>query len=174
MAIVTTDNQNYSNIAEAIRSKTGGVTKYRPDQMAAAISGIQTGVSVQKKQGTLTTNSSGAFSFDVGFVPDLVIIWPDTIYTESGNSYEMQLAFDFTARKYQQYIADTVVNVPNGFYHIGNFKRNNSSVSGTMYNVSYTFERSPLGNKTLNYMDTFSGHSGLRADAQCSTCIEHL
>lgn len=43
MALVTTDNANYSAIAEAIRAKTGGTDTYTPDQMAAAIRGIQAG-----------------------------------------------------------------------------------------------------------------------------------
>lgn len=43
MAIVTTDNRYYSEIAAAIREKAGGSAKYLPSQMAAAIKGIQAG-----------------------------------------------------------------------------------------------------------------------------------
>jgi hypothetical protein len=43
MAIVTTDNRYYSEIASAIREKTGGSALYTPAQMAAAIKSIQGG-----------------------------------------------------------------------------------------------------------------------------------
>lgn len=43
MAIVTTDNAHYRDIAEAIREKVGGTSLYKPAEMAAAIRAIQTG-----------------------------------------------------------------------------------------------------------------------------------
>lgn len=43
MAIVTTDNRHYADIAAAIRAKSGVQNQYRPDQMAAAIEAIPTG-----------------------------------------------------------------------------------------------------------------------------------
>ena len=110
------------------------------------------GLAVKQKEGSFTTNSSGAFSFDVGFVPDLVIIWPDETYTTGGKTYEAQLSFDFTARKYQQYTALAIVPVPEGFYQIDKFIRNSSTVSGTLYGISFSFETTPLSNKTLDYL----------------------
>ena len=110
------------------------------------------GLAVQQKEGSFTTNSSGAFTFNVGFVPDLVIIWPDEIHTAGGKSYEAQLSFDFTARKYQQYTALAIVPVSEGFYQIDNFTRNSSTVSGTLYGISFSFENTPLPDKTLDYL----------------------
>lgn len=43
MAIITTDNQYYSAIADAIRAKNGAETTYKPAEMAAAISALPTG-----------------------------------------------------------------------------------------------------------------------------------
>ena len=43
MAIVTTDNSHYGDIAAAIREKAGGTALYKPAEMAAAIRAIQTG-----------------------------------------------------------------------------------------------------------------------------------
>ena len=43
MAIVTTDNQHYTDIAAAIRSKNGTETLYKPSEMAAAIQAISGG-----------------------------------------------------------------------------------------------------------------------------------
>ena len=42
MAIVTTDNAHYGDIAAAIREKAGGTALYKPSEMAAAIRAIQT------------------------------------------------------------------------------------------------------------------------------------
>lgn len=43
MAVVLTDDAHYQAIAEAIRSKNGEATKYKPAEMAAAIAQIETG-----------------------------------------------------------------------------------------------------------------------------------
>lgn len=43
MAIVTTDNQYYTAIANAIRGKNGTETTYKPAEMAAAITAIPSG-----------------------------------------------------------------------------------------------------------------------------------
>lgn len=43
MAIVTTDNQYYTAIADAIRSKNGSSTLYKPAEMASAITALPTG-----------------------------------------------------------------------------------------------------------------------------------
>lgn len=40
MAIITTDNQHYTDIANAIRSAAGSSAQYKPSEMAAAISGL--------------------------------------------------------------------------------------------------------------------------------------
>lgn len=40
MAIITTDNQHYTDIANAIRSAAGSSVQYKPSEMAAAISGL--------------------------------------------------------------------------------------------------------------------------------------
>ena len=43
MAIIVTDSQHYADIASAIRDKVGVETKYKPSEMATAISAIETG-----------------------------------------------------------------------------------------------------------------------------------
>jgi len=42
MGLITTDSQNYINIANAIRSKTGTTSTFLPSEMASAISSIST------------------------------------------------------------------------------------------------------------------------------------
>ena len=51
MAIVTTDNKHYTNIAEAIRSKTNGEETYKPEQM---VDGINKVYKAGKKAGNET------------------------------------------------------------------------------------------------------------------------
>ena len=53
MATVLTDNQNYSNIADAIRGKLGVETTYLPSEMADAIDNIEIPTLSQK---TVTAN----------------------------------------------------------------------------------------------------------------------
>lgn len=40
MALILTDDQNYKNIAAAIREKNGSTTTYAPGEMAAAVEGL--------------------------------------------------------------------------------------------------------------------------------------
>ena len=40
MALILTDDQNYKNIAAAIREKNGSTTTYAPGEMAAAVGGL--------------------------------------------------------------------------------------------------------------------------------------
>lgn len=53
MAIVTTDNTNYTNIAAAIRAKNGTETQYTPSEMAAAITALPSGGGVITDQDIL-------------------------------------------------------------------------------------------------------------------------
>lgn len=66
MAIVTTDNQHYTDIAAAIRSKNGTETQYKPSEMAAAIQAISGG-SGSVLWPDFTTEDDGATRLCVGF-----------------------------------------------------------------------------------------------------------
>lgn len=67
--IVLTDRDNYTNIANAIRSKLGTTTKYTPAQMPGAIQGIVTGGATPTYQDLTTTlNSIGqTFTPSLGY-----------------------------------------------------------------------------------------------------------
>lgn len=58
MAIVYTDSANYSDIADAIRSKNGTQNTYKPEDMADAIDAIPTGVT---PTGTMSITSDGTY-----------------------------------------------------------------------------------------------------------------
>lgn len=57
-----------------------------------------TGVNVQVKTGSSTTNSSGNLTVNCGFKPDLVV-FHTTTFTESGETYECVISFPFNASK---------------------------------------------------------------------------
>lgn len=80
MAIVTTDNQYYSAIADAIRAKNGEATLYKPSEMAAAITALPTG------GGALdfitNTTDYGNSWWESGNSADRGIILPDSITFE--------------------------------------------------------------------------------------------
>lgn len=63
MATIITDNKHYSDIAEAIRSKNGTETKYKPSEMPAAISAIETGGG-SLEDDVVTHSVSGEYSND--------------------------------------------------------------------------------------------------------------
>lgn len=58
MSIVTIEDTNLTNIANSIRNKNGSTTKYKPSEMASAISNIQTGI---EPSGTLDITSNGTY-----------------------------------------------------------------------------------------------------------------
>lgn len=80
MAIVTTDNQHYSAIADAIRAKNGLTTTYLPSEMAAAITALPTG------GGALdfitNTTDYGSSWWESGSSADRGIVLPDSIAFE--------------------------------------------------------------------------------------------
>ena len=62
MAILTTDSQNYEDIADAIRAKTGSQATMKPGQMATAIASIPSGGGVDLGNGREISNSD-AFQY---------------------------------------------------------------------------------------------------------------
>lgn len=81
MAIVTTDNQYYSAIADAIRGKNGEATLYKPSEMAAAISALPTGGGALDFI-TNTTDYGNSQWEQSGSRPSRSIVLPDSIAFE--------------------------------------------------------------------------------------------
>ena len=72
MGKVVTDNKYYAEIAEAIRNRNGGTTKYTPAQMAEAILAISGGDSSLLPEGYTQLNyieSTGTQYIDTGVIP---------------------------------------------------------------------------------------------------------
>lgn len=80
MAIVTTDNQYYSAIANAIRGKNGTETTYKPAEMAAAITALSTGGGALDFITNTTDYGNGWW--ESGSAADKGIALPDSIAFE--------------------------------------------------------------------------------------------
>ena len=56
MSIILTDSQNYTNIADAIRTKTSTSNTYKPGEMASAILNIPSGSGTDVSDTTATAS----------------------------------------------------------------------------------------------------------------------
>ena len=82
-----------SGIANSIRNKGGtSASMSFPDGFSSAINAISTGVTVQRKSGTFTTNSSGAATVNCGFKPDAVF-FTGTNPMSDNNAFHAGVAF---------------------------------------------------------------------------------
>lgn len=79
MAIVTTDNQYYSAIANAIRGKNGEATLYKPSEMAAAISALPTGGGALDFLTNETDYGVAIYQNSAETTPSRTIVLPDGI-----------------------------------------------------------------------------------------------
>lgn len=78
-------------IADAIRAKAEKSDTMTIGEMPTEIAGISTGVTIQRKEGKFTTNSSGKATVNCGFKPDTVVI----LSTEGAS--DVSAAADFYA-----------------------------------------------------------------------------
>lgn len=89
---LATEQTNVNNAFTAVNSKGGTVPSSKVSgNLAAAINSIPNGVTVQRKSGTFTTNSSGNATVNCGFKPDLVYI--SLGESEDGYLYSASAAF---------------------------------------------------------------------------------
>lgn len=87
MSKVLTDPAFYTEIADAIRSKLGGSTKYKPSEMAAAILAISSGGGLPAgikaidygsyTKSDTTTTATFTVPHKLGMVPDAAFFWVD-------------------------------------------------------------------------------------------------
>ena len=121
MGAVITDDKNYKDIANAIRSKSGTTGQLKPSQMASAIDAIDTGgsgVNVLKKTGTVTTNDSGYLEITTEFSPDVVIFIMDEYTPPTAPEYPFkpQQIYDFAATQTGDMSPVIVMAVASGGY----------------------------------------------------------
>lgn len=113
MSIVSTNNQNYTAIATAIRGKNGESTTYKPSEMAAAIDALNvSGTITLQNKSTTPTESTQYITYDSGYdgldtvtvnpIPSSYIVPSGSLSITSNNTYDVT-----------QY-ASAVVNVSGG------------------------------------------------------------
>lgn len=121
MGAVITDDKNYKDIANAIRSKSGTTGQLKPSQMASAIDAIDTGgsgVNVLKKTGTVTTDDNGYLEITTEFSPDVVIFIMDEYTPPTAPEYPFrpQQIYDFAATQTSDMYPVIVMAVAGGGY----------------------------------------------------------
>lgn len=95
---LATEQTNINNAFTAVNSKGGTVPSSKVSgNLAAAINSIPNGVTVQRKSGTFTTDSSGNASVTCGFKPDLVVLHRSDASTK--NAFSCAAAFAEDSRK---------------------------------------------------------------------------
>lgn len=139
MAIVTTDNQYYTAIANAIRGKNGTETTYKPSDMAAAITALPTGGGGSLDFMTNTTDY-GSTTWEGGTNVQRSLALPDAVAFEdikylSGIGGHNNASISAATSRHNVYIYcpdlydKTVVDQMGVIYHacFGTYMINNSS-----------------------------------------------
>ena len=97
---LATEQTNVNNAFTAVNSKGGAVPSSKVSgNLATAINSIPTGVTVQRKSGTFTTDSSGNATVTCGFKPDLVVLHHSEGSSSGTTSYSCAAAFAEDTRK---------------------------------------------------------------------------
>lgn len=149
-ANLSTVQSELANAFTAIGSKGGTVPSSKVSgNLASAINTIPTGVTVQRKSASFTTDNSGKATINCGFQPDVVYIQGETD-TEDGVTYcySMCMVFSEDARSGQK---DTIMWATDGIVDMS-WTRSSSgfSVSGGKY--SWDMVASALSRKTFSYV----------------------
>lgn len=94
--------QVISDAFTVIGNKGGTVPSSKVSgNLASAINSIPAGVTVQKRTGTFTTNSSGQATINCGFTPDLVVVYGST---HNNGEWNFTFAFSEKATSYEDLV----------------------------------------------------------------------
>jgi hypothetical protein len=148
MAEYLIQGETLTNIANAVREKTGENETIKLSQLASKISNISTGTTVQRKTGSFTTNTSGKATIsDVGFQPDLVYVW-----TFNYGGYEEGFAIPFAEQLYPNMPYCALAGHANGIYQV-NATKTSSGFTVEIYDIGWDWGANEplLKNKTFNY-----------------------
>ena len=144
-----TEQTNIANAFTAVSNKGGTVPSSKVSgNLASAINSIPKGVTIQRKNGTLKTNSSGMASVNCGFKPDLVVINGGS---NSGVYYFVGAAFyEGNVTK----ISLTIMPSNTSSYVMTMLETNQTSngFSVTAKNLSPSFVQSNDTNRSLPYI----------------------
>ena len=159
--IVLTNNKHYDDIADAIRSKNGSNTLYKPSQMAEAINALVVSGTVTLQDKTITpTESEQTVTHDEGYM-GLGTITVNPILTETKTVTENGNVFP-TAGKY---LTRVTVNVPQG----STINNQDKSVTPTESEQSVTYDNGYTGLGTVTVGAISSTYVGSGITQRSST-----
>lgn len=143
-------DSDLSSIANAIRKKGGtSASMSFPNGFSSAINAISTGVTVQRKSGTFTTNRSGEATVNCGFKPDAVF-FTGTIQNNNNSPCHAGVAFtDVGVNRMETFFIP-----PSASYLFSSFvtTQSTSGFTVTAVRVSPSIQVDNDGNRTVNYI----------------------
>lgn len=137
------------SLANKIRSKGNTTEKLQwPTGFESAVEAISVGITIQKKNGTFTTDYSGNATVNCGFKPDVVLFTG----TNPQNSAIVHAGVAFTEANLTS-IATTFAP-PNTSYIVSSFTVSQTSSGFTLkgVRVNSSFASSNDSNRSLNYI----------------------
>ena len=159
--IVLTNNKHYDDIADAIRSKNGSNTLYKPSQMAEAINALVVSGTVTLQDKTITpTESEQTVTHDEGYM-GLGTITVNPILTETKTVTENGNVFPTTGK----YLTRVTVNVPQG----STINNQDKSVTPTESEQSVTYDNGYTGLGTVTVSAISSTYVGSGITQRSST-----
>lgn len=142
--------QNVSAAFTAIGNKGGTVPSSKVSgNLASAINSIPKGVTVQRKSGTFTTNSSGEATVNCGFKPDAVF-FTGTNPMSNNSAFHAGVAFTEVGVNSME----TIFVPPSTSYLFASFVTTQATSGFTVkgFRVSTSLQTSTDSNHTVNYI----------------------
>lgn len=143
-------DSDLSGIANAIRKKGGtSASMSFPNGFSSAINAISTGVTVQRKSGTFTTNSSGSATVNCGFKPDAVF-FTGTNPMSNNDAFHAGVAFAEVGVTSME----TIFVPPSTSYLLSSLVTTQSKSGFTVkaIRISTSVQTSDDSNHTVNYI----------------------
>lgn len=138
-----------SDAFTAIGNKGGSLPGYQVSQnLATAINSIPAGVTVQRKTGTFTTNTSGTATVNVGFQPDVVYIQGSSV-TDSGETHSYSQAIVFSEENRTN--PDTVMWHSDGLTDMI-WERTSTGFSVYVYNWDWDWNDTAANRESFTYV----------------------
>lgn len=137
-------------VANSIRTKSGKSGELAfPEGFQSAVEDIPTGVTVQRKTGTFTTNSNGAATVNCGFKPDAVFF---TGTNPLANNSKFHAGVAFTDDSVNS--SATMFVPPSAGYYFTSIVTTQSTSGFTVKSVriSTSVQQSNDSNHTVNYI----------------------
>ena len=108
------------------------------------------GLSVQRTSGSVRTESTGMFSIDAGFAPDMLIIPGDIV--NIGDRYDTQLSYNFVESKHPSNLALVLAQDYGGVLVIQDLRRSGNVIEGQAFSIKSNEEPQPLPNASFDYV----------------------